>query len=951
MITIFNKIDRLAQKLQAAINSKTILDYRIALRMNDDVVAIVKIINFPLESKLIGDLSSIFMENPELLTIETFTAANWTDNDFQELFESKPKSYADRIHLETSRRRFTHLLGDGEKFENKPCPVVTFYSYKGGVGRSTSLAAFAMYMATQQAKKVVIIDCDLEAPGFNNFFLQEPSTPTYQNGFVEYMLDSEAFEEITYVENYVYGVDQKFRGDGQIYVMPAGNLGFDEQMSSNANTKDWLVHNVEHYLEGMARLDFTSPRFFFEKFKTLIANLHKAYTPDVILIDSRTGFNDMFGITAFGISDTVVGFFGGSAQSMPGLYEFLKRLGNKAIIANSILPERYDDLYNRFNEQVQQYGISLTDDKDIEANGQPVIKTFPIPRSATLEYIGTSGEKVDDFVKWLKKDSSELHRELFDEIIKTIESNDNNLALIDDSVKAEKDKALIGNSVKTEKEIIIDKLKQDWPKLYATSVANFSVELKEGRYFFRSFMKNLFGKDIFLFIGSKGTGKTYIYESLKNKDVVDTLKQWSNNKANDYHFIHAIEPETDNRFFNISTNLPNPINLMSSETYYERFWKIYIWKVLIDYSTGKSIGFNSVLTDAVYKIKISKATPTDTARQFNVIITSDEYFSNIEKELVQLDEFLYRKPTKTFLAIIFDRFDEMVLPVESADKIAPLIRFWRYNPYKCIMPKIFYRRDLFEKLSNLTNINELKNSSSSIEWSQEELFSYFFKIVSATSEKKIETYMNTYQNQIKGFIEKVHSKKTNGQLREDRDYLKYYVIAFFGESADSTTRNRWESYDWFYNNLQNANQTISLRTFLDLLQGALDKATNDSTDFPILPNKYYAHRDVRSNAVENHFNDIANEKGNEAIRNLKQFIQSHRRFQFRTLSKNQFEEMLIDILKEESRYDENNKKNQIKDMKDLLILNGIVEEKSLGRGNVNYEFAYLYKYYFGLQGK
>ncbi|MBR1199537.1 AAA family ATPase [Bradyrhizobium sp. AUGA SZCCT0158] len=47
--------------------------------------------------------------------------------------------------------------------------IVTFYSYKGGVGRSMALANVAVLLA-RQGKKVLMVDWDLEAPGLENYF-------------------------------------------------------------------------------------------------------------------------------------------------------------------------------------------------------------------------------------------------------------------------------------------------------------------------------------------------------------------------------------------------------------------------------------------------------------------------------------------------------------------------------------------------------------------------------------------------------------------------------------------------------------------------------------------------------------------------------------------------------------------------------------------------------------
>ena len=47
--------------------------------------------------------------------------------------------------------------------------IVTFYSYKGGVGRSMALANVGDALA-RAGLKVLMIDFDLEAPGLEQFF-------------------------------------------------------------------------------------------------------------------------------------------------------------------------------------------------------------------------------------------------------------------------------------------------------------------------------------------------------------------------------------------------------------------------------------------------------------------------------------------------------------------------------------------------------------------------------------------------------------------------------------------------------------------------------------------------------------------------------------------------------------------------------------------------------------
>src|SRR5262245_49578402 len=50
--------------------------------------------------------------------------------------------------------------------------IITFYSYKGGVGRSMALANIAELLY-RRGLRVIVVDWDLEAPGLENYFLSE----------------------------------------------------------------------------------------------------------------------------------------------------------------------------------------------------------------------------------------------------------------------------------------------------------------------------------------------------------------------------------------------------------------------------------------------------------------------------------------------------------------------------------------------------------------------------------------------------------------------------------------------------------------------------------------------------------------------------------------------------------------------------------------------------------
>src|SRR3954466_8650371 len=86
--------------------------------------------------------------------------------------------------------------------------IVTFYSYKGGTGRTMALANIGHILAWQLPpyRKVLMIDWDLEAPGLHRYFYDQLKTNFSQSnerryastlmrrpGLVEFIRDIRAF--------------------------------------------------------------------------------------------------------------------------------------------------------------------------------------------------------------------------------------------------------------------------------------------------------------------------------------------------------------------------------------------------------------------------------------------------------------------------------------------------------------------------------------------------------------------------------------------------------------------------------------------------------------------------------------------------------------------------------------------------------------------------------------
>jgi len=178
--------------------------------------------------------------------------------------------------------------------------VVTFYSFKGGVGRSLALVNVGAELA-QTGRRVLLVDFDLEAPGLHTFKALRPSES--RPGIIDFVNDYVATKISPDVRDYAYeaaGVAQK---GGRLWVMPAGR--FDGAYKSRLAQVDWKSLYAKH--DG------------YLLFEDLRAQWVATFNPDYVLIDSRTGHTDVQGICTRQLPDAVVILFFPNQQNLDGL--------------------------------------------------------------------------------------------------------------------------------------------------------------------------------------------------------------------------------------------------------------------------------------------------------------------------------------------------------------------------------------------------------------------------------------------------------------------------------------------------------------------------------------------------------------------------------------------------------------------------------------------------------
>ena len=178
--------------------------------------------------------------------------------------------------------------------------TVTFYSFKGGVGRTMALVNVAAELA-QKGRRVLVVDFDLEAPGLDTFRL--PQTQTTSGGIVDFVHRYRESGTAPDVADYLSEAWRPSNGNGQLWIMPSGAhvAGYSTTLANI----DWgaLYDRHDGYL----------------LFEDLREQWRATINPDYVLIDSRTGHTDTGGICTRQLPDSVVVFFFPNEQNLRGL--------------------------------------------------------------------------------------------------------------------------------------------------------------------------------------------------------------------------------------------------------------------------------------------------------------------------------------------------------------------------------------------------------------------------------------------------------------------------------------------------------------------------------------------------------------------------------------------------------------------------------------------------------
>lgn len=210
---------------------------------------------------------------------------------------------------------------------NEPTPgtIVTFYSFKGGTGRSMALANLACLIGRSDVgglPQVLVMDWDIEAPGLHRYLAP------YVQGAED--------DERPGLLDYFHRLRTLLRGDGPLYERmqePGGWRALEEVLQLD----DYIIRSKE------LGIDFIKAGRFDADYDRLVttfdwAKFYVSY-PEVIrvfremlaaryeysLIDSRTGLTDISGICTMLLPERLVLVFTPNWQSLDGVLQVARK--------------------------------------------------------------------------------------------------------------------------------------------------------------------------------------------------------------------------------------------------------------------------------------------------------------------------------------------------------------------------------------------------------------------------------------------------------------------------------------------------------------------------------------------------------------------------------------------------------------------------------------------------
>lgn len=256
----------------------------------DNIINAIDRINLEIENErnkfFLGFLNLHTIDEAEFFGIDKPVRRNKDKSSFGNLIDFKNNYEDDCIEIE-------------ERINKSR--IITFYSYKGGVGRTIALIQTA-YLLAKKGKKVLLMDLDIEAPSFYNIFRD---VIKMEDGLVDYLYEELYDGKKIQLSEIISKLNLNLKGE--IYIVSTGITDLKYVQKLEALKEKRIYENK--YIQK------------------LIRDAEINYGINYTLIDARTGINKWGALSVVDIADELMLFAYPNKENISGLGLILDIIG------------------------------------------------------------------------------------------------------------------------------------------------------------------------------------------------------------------------------------------------------------------------------------------------------------------------------------------------------------------------------------------------------------------------------------------------------------------------------------------------------------------------------------------------------------------------------------------------------------------------------------------------
>ena len=691
---------------------------------------------------------------------------------------SRPRTWHDlALQAANPQNSADHLQEPPQEPPTHP-RTVTFYSFQGGVGRTTALIHVAWILA-QRGRKVVAVDLDLEAPGLSHAFSLDM---TLSKGLVDYFYERAYGLEGTYETEItdIFGEVEIPNALGRLFVVPAGEMSLDYVAKVDDLRATTLTDTGQSLWE------------------VLVADLKRQLAPDLILVDSRTGLNQWGAFSLLQAAHEAVIFLFPNDQNLQGAQILLESLASVGTVEPTVVFSPVPDLTETGLSKVRSIWQELS----------PLLAQF-VPEDL-LENDGDSQQQ-------------EINEEDTPEEDPLMVGYTPTIALADrypvgnSADYYTKIANLLDNSLLQEHQTQTSIRDLDrWEILQSLTFPSANAGSQEpeelGLLFQKTSAFNQFlDESIYLIRGRKGTGKTALYRLILLEP--DRFHELSDKRLKHYRFMSGHGYQREGRLTRDDFQALGD-RLRETQNSWESLWRGY-WLVQA-YRYGH-VQFLNRLTGTLKKFQplqqAIKSAPIQGWQSEHLDLLTQLATDPTLKPLVTdaLGEINQRQGDASTICALYDDLDEDFkgqnnFRREALTGLFQFVQSCEARNFKNLRFKIFLREDLWEQL-NFDNKSHVRGRDLLLTWTRVDFLRLAYRQL-------------TQSDLLKDWIDRVHPIEDVDRASEDE--LQAALTRLWGERRRRGGKAKYVAR-WVYDRLTDSSGTTFPRSLSVLLEAATTK--------------------------------------------------------------------------------------------------------------------------------